>query len=306
MTTDIKSVYNEDIDPVKTYERKVSPNVAFYEDVRGTKANGTRQHVYDDVLLPHTGNAFLVKAGQVIRFEQRPSLHNNRTQIIDVHFVTPDLEQYGDHLNTSAVEGLNQRLYSAVWSQSRYMEKIVTLVEDEFPYEKMDEDFSHIFFAAHCCPEWLHMCYGEEGNVNSCQENFIQGFNRVPAIAAIENETLRRQVVQTFADRNDVNMFQPNKFTQDDNGITRCVLAPTPTVDDGVGCEFYAEKDIYVVASNCPYADQALPYPEARPNPVYVSVYDTGIQPETKHLGEIGGWEERIYQRIATKDNSIK
>ncbi|MCL9775270.1 hypothetical protein [Vibrio methylphosphonaticus] len=97
MTTNIQSVYNKDIDPVKTYERKVSPNTEFYDHVRGTKAFETRQHVYDDILLPHTGNAFLVKAGQVIRFEQRPSLHNNRTQIIDVHFVTPDLEQYGEN-----------------------------------------------------------------------------------------------------------------------------------------------------------------------------------------------------------------
>ncbi|MEE1674132.1 DUF1989 domain-containing protein [Agarivorans aestuarii] len=307
MSKAIESTYNEDVDPAKTYERKVSPNVNFYQSVRASKAEGTRKHVRDEVLLPHTGDAYFVKAGQVIRFEQRPSLHNHRTQIIDVHFVTPNLEQWGDHLNTSAVNGLNQRLYSAVWSQSGFMEKMVTLVEDEFPYEKLqDESWSHIFFAAHCCPEWLNMCYGKEGNVNSCQENFIHAFGRIPAIANIENIVERRAVIKQFADRNDINMFQPNKFSQDEQGITRCMLAPSPGVEDGVGCEFYAEKDQYIVVSNCPYADQALPYPEAKPNPVYVSIFDTGIKPEVGHLGDIGGWEEDIYARIATKDNSIK
>ncbi|BEU05321.1 hypothetical protein OAG1_41210 [Agarivorans sp. OAG1] len=306
MSQVIDTTYNADVDPVKTYERKVAPNVAFYQQVRATKANDTRRHVYDDILLPHTGNSFLVKAGQVIRFEQRPSLHNGRTQIIDVHFVTPDLEQWGDHLNTGALEGLNQRMYSAVWSQSGFCQKMATLVEDEFPYDKLEEDYSHIFFAAHCCPDWLNMCYGKEGNVNSCQENFYQAFGRLPAIASIEDEAERRRIIKLYADRNDINMFQPQKFDQDENGITRCLLAPSPSVDDGVGVEFYAEKDMYFVVSNCPYADQALPYPEARPNPVYVSVHDTGILPETGHLGDIDGWEEDIFARIATKDNSVK
>ncbi len=306
MSQAIDTTYNADVDPVKTYERAVSPNLAFYQQIRATKANDTRRHVYDDILLPHTGNAFFVKAGQVIRFEQRPGLHNGRTQIIDVHMVTPDLEQWGDHLNTSALDGLNQRLFSAVWSQSGFCEKMVTLVEDEFPYNKMEDDYSHIFFAAHCCPDWINMVYGKEGNVNSCQENFYQAFGRIPAIANMEDEVEKRRIIKLYSDRNDINMFQPNKFDQDDKGITRCMLAPSPAVDDGVGCEFYAEKDMYFVVSNCPYADQALPYPEARPNPVYVSVYDTGIAPETGHLGDNQGWEDDIFARIATKDNSVK
>jgi hypothetical protein len=34
-------------------------------------------------------NAYFVKAGQVIRMEQRPGLHNGRMQVADVLFVTP-------------------------------------------------------------------------------------------------------------------------------------------------------------------------------------------------------------------------
>lgn len=72
--------------------------------------------VYEDVLAPYTGNAFFVKAGQIIRMQQRPSLHNGRTQIADVLFVTPDLAQISDHLNSSALEGLHSRLYGGVWT----------------------------------------------------------------------------------------------------------------------------------------------------------------------------------------------
>jgi hypothetical protein len=67
--------------------------------------------VYEDVLEPHTGHAFFVKASKVIRMEQRPSLHNGRNQIADVLFVTPDLEQISDHLNNNALEGLHPCLY---------------------------------------------------------------------------------------------------------------------------------------------------------------------------------------------------
>ncbi|MGR5094178.1 DUF1989 domain-containing protein [Vibrio maritimus] len=301
----IDTTYNEDCDPAKTYERMASPDMAFYNAVRATKEDNTRQHIYDDILEAHTGNAFFVKAGQVIRFEQRPSLHNGRTQIIDVQMITPDLEQWADHLNTSALEGLNLRVNSGVWSQRHKMEKMATLVEDEFPYEKLEEGFTHIFYAAHCNADWLTMLYGEEGNVNSCNENFLHGFLRVPAIANIEDDEKRREVAVFHANRNDVNIFQPNRFTQMDGDITRCVLAPAPAVDDGVGVEFYAEKDQYFVVSNCPYADQQLPFPEARPNPVYVSVFDTGIKPEHPGMNN-QGWEKQVWDRIMSKDTSAK
>ncbi|GLP96413.1 DUF1989 domain-containing protein [Paraferrimonas sedimenticola] len=305
MSEVISTEYNEDCDPAKTYERMAGADVEFYNKVRATKSEGTRTQVYDDLLEAHTGNSFFVKAGQVIRFEQRPSLHNGRTQIIDVQMVTPDLKQWADHLNNSGLEGLNLRQDSGVWSQSGYLEKMATLVEDEFPQDKLDEGFTHIFFAAHCNADWLQMLYGEEGNVNSCHENFIHAFLRVPAIAAIEDEEERKRVAMFHADRNDINIFQPNKFTQAEDNITRCVLAPAPPVEDGVGVEFYAEKDMYVVVSNCPYADQALPFPEAKPNPVYVSVYDTGVEPCHPGMNN-QGWEDKVWERIHTKDVSPK
>jgi hypothetical protein len=42
--------------------------------VIATKTDGTRKLFYENMLKSHTGNAFFVKAGQVIRIEQRPKL----------------------------------------------------------------------------------------------------------------------------------------------------------------------------------------------------------------------------------------
>lgn len=239
------SSYNSDVDPVETFARAISPDLDFYQKVRATKSGKKRQLVYTDVLEAETGNAFLVKKGQVIRIEQRPNAkgNNGRTQIMDVLMVTPDLEQYSCHLSSTAVEGLNQRLYSGIWSQSRHFEKMATLVEDEFPYDELPEGFSHIWLAAHCSPELIGLAQGKENVRNSCHENFIHGFGRIPAIANIEDDTLRQEVIQFFSDRNDWNIFQGNRFTQDENRITRARMCPTPPVKDGTAIEWYAEKE---------------------------------------------------------------
>lgn len=306
--------YNADIDPVEQFARGVRPNKAFYDKVIATKDNGTRKMVYEETLKPHTGDAFYAKAGQVIRIEQRPHQHNGRTQIADILFFTPDLEQWSDHLSTTAVAGFSPTKYGALWTQSKYMEKIVTLIADEYPYELLtDPDnnmkVQHMFFAAHCSKEYNMCAYGNEAvHMNSCHENFIQALNRVPAIAAIEDEEERRKKVQFLADRNDLNIFQPNQIIPDDEGVTRGKMFLSPSVPDGTALEFYCEKDVYLIASNCPYADQNLPFDEADPNPIYIQVYETGIAPETDdHLGMVKGddWEELVYKKFETGEKEI-
>ena len=300
--------YNADIDPVEQFARGTSPNKIFYDRVIATKTEGTRTLVYEEVLKKHTGDAYYAKAGHVIRIEQRPHLHNGRSQIADILFFTPDLTQWSDHLSTTAIEGFCPRLYGALWTQSKYFQKIVTMVADEYPYELLkDEDnhmkVNHMFFAAHCSTELNMIAYGNDFvTANSCHENFIQALNRVPAIQAIEDSAKRRAKVQFLADRNDLNIFQPNQIIPDKNGVTRGKMFLSPSIPDGTGLEFYAEKDLYLIASNCPYADQNLPFKDADPNPIYISVWDTGIPPETdNHLGLVSGdrWEEMIYAKFA-------
>ncbi len=128
-------------------------------------------------------------------------------------------------------------------------------------------------------PELIGLAQGKENVRNSCHENFIHGFGRIPAIANIEDDTLRQEVIQFFSDRNDWNIFQGNRFTQDENRITRARMCPTPPVKDGTAIEWYAEKDLYVVISNCPYGDQHTCYSKIKNNDVFIEVYDTGIAP---------------------------
>ena len=85
----------------------------------------------------------------------------------------------------------------------------------------------------------------------------------------------------------------------------------SPSIPDETAIEFYCEKDLYLIASNCPYADQNLPFKDADPNPIYIMVYETGIAPETDdHLGIVKGddWEDLVYSKFAdgSKDVSVR
>ncbi|WP_163132008.1 DUF1989 domain-containing protein [Agarivorans sp. Alg241-V36] len=308
LTENFNSSYDAEVDPVKTYSDSLSADLAFYERVRDTKRNNTRKHVYSDVLKAETGNSFLVKAGQVIRIEQRPNAkgNNGRTQIMDVLMVTTDLAQYSDHLNSTAIEGFNQRLMSGIWSQSRHFRKMATLVEDEFPYEELEDGFTHIWLAAHCSPEYIGLAHGLDKVTNSCHENFMHAFNRIPAIANIQDEKLRKEVVQYFADRNDWNIFQGNQFMLDEQNITRARMCPTPPVKDGTAIEWYAEQDMYVVISNCPYGDQHTCYTKIENNDVFIEVFDTGIEPYAPALTDkIQGWAGEAWKRVEARDSSL-
>ena len=306
--------YDPEIDPVKQFENGRKDDKAFYDRVIATKRNGTRRLLYEDVLERHTGNSFPVKAGQVIRLEQRPRDHNGKFQIADLLFITPDLEQYSCHLSTTVMEGFNPQVYGSMWTQSGFFEKICTIVYDDYPYHLLVDDENgkkvhHMFLAAHCSPDLNQIAYDTDHVYsNSCHENFIQGFNRLPAIKAIRDPELRRETVQRLADHNDLNVFQPNQIIPDSKGNARAKMFLSPQdYPEYVGLEFYAEKDMYLVASNCPYADQTVPLKDADPNPIYISVYDTGIKPESTNMGlyQRGVWEKIVYDRYKSGEKEL-
>jgi len=66
--------------------------------------------------------------------------------------------------------------------------------------------------------------------------------------------------------------------------------------------EWSAETDPNAVINDRIYADQGLPFPEAKPIPAYISVWETGAEPETNHLGLPPGseWKETVDKRIIT------
>ena len=285
-------------DQLDDYKTSVGAlNKEHYDEVIATK--GSRDLVDEAELPPREGDAYFAKAGQVLRVEQR----HETTQIADVLFVTPDVKQIAETGNTGLFDGPNPTVYHRVWSQSRYQQPLATMVADEAPEDFTKDGFRPHFWGPHCCAEWQETAYGDGIKVNSCHWNFIQGFNRIPAVQAIEDVERAKEVVEWLSDRWDVNIFQPNKYIQDESGNTQGYLASAPPVPHGTGVEWYAEKDIYVVISNCPVGDQSSPTPEATCVPLYISVHETGIEPLECHTFQ--DWERAFYERVGRGEIDI-
>ncbi len=288
-------------DILNAYKESAALNKDHYDEIIATK--GSREFVYETLLPPRTGDVFFVKAGQVFRIEQRHEV----TQIADVLFVTPDIKQICEYGNTALYEGLQPTVYSRVWSQSRYQQAMLTMVAEETPEDWLLEygkEYRPHFWGPHCCPEWQEAAYGDGIKVNSCHWNFVQAFNRIPAVQAIEDVERRKQVVEWLSDRTDLNVFQPNNYAKDENNIIQGFMRAAPRVATGTGVEWYAEMDVYVVISNCPVADQSGPVPEANCQPLYMSVHETGIEPLPSNM-TFQDWEKAFYEMVGRGEIDI-
>ncbi len=81
---------------------------------------------------------------------------------------------------------------------------------------------------------------------------------------------------------------------------------PDAPVKDGTAIEWYAEQDMYVVISNCPYGDQHTCYTEIKNNDVFIEVYDTGITPYSQRSTDrIQGWEEAAWARVEARGGKL-
>ena len=140
---------------------------------------------------------------------------------------------------------------------------------------------NHVFLAAHCSAELNLIADGNDFVAyNSCHENLVQALDQLPAIHVVGDEAERRARVQFLAGRNDVDIFEPNQIIPMPTGSpgARCSSVPrSPTVSAWRS----TLRDVYLVAGNCPSADQNLPFNDADPDPTYFSVRETGIAPET-------------------------
>lgn len=107
------------------------------------------------------------------------------------------------------------------------------------------------------------LVYGDDSKLNSCHWNFLQAFNKIPAVQAIENAQRRNEVVEWLSDRWDLNILQPNNYAKDELNNIRGFMRAAPPLPMGTGVEWYAEMDLYVIINNCPVGDQSAPMPEA-------------------------------------------
>ena len=255
-------------------------NKEHYDTIIAAKPD--RKLVYESVLEPNNGDAYYLEPGWVIRLEQR----HETVQINDWLWVRPDLREYGSYANTFLVEGSYLRLYSRIWSSqhtggaSGGMRPMATMVADEAPDDFSPPGYADHWWYYHCSPEWHYAGYPHLGEgVNACHKNFYHAALRMPAVAAIEDEELRRDVANRLACIPNYQTFQPMKYMHDETGQHRWDLKPCGDVPYGAGVEFYSEMEQYALISECPHGDQHKPVGEVSLQPTYISVWDTGIRP---------------------------
>lgn len=273
---------------------------AHYDKVIATK--GSRTLVYEEILKPHTGDAFFVKAGQVIRMEQRHEI----TQIADWWWVSPDLSVTHQPWISVTLGGASPYLttYSRIWSTHDPMRTMATMIADETPADFAPPGYGRHFWGWHCSPSWHQAQFPHlPASHNACHVNGTQGFLRVPAIHAIEDEAERRATAQRFVNRANYQTFQVYGWFHDEAMNIYPDVRPSPTVPYGSGVEFYAEMDAYVVVSSCPWVNQTAPVGEIDPVPLYMSVWDTSIKPLDPPAWK--DWQTPFYDAIAAGDKDI-
>ena len=252
--------------------------------------------VYETILNPHTGDAFFLKAGHVLQLEHL----FDRAQVVDWMFITPDLKSQSSMGNSVTMDGYWVKKYVRIWSAQNDgigMSPMVTMSRDDSDktpnWGGPSESWARHPWLYHCSPEWQEALHPDAGpQVNSCHMNFVQGFNRIPAIAAIEDDDERKALVNRFACDHNFQTFNPAHIHWDtEQQQMKLQLGPCGPIKKGDGAEFYAEMDLYAVGSSCPYGSFTEPPhgPGARmPDPVRIRVYDTGIAP----LAHAGGWKD--------------
>ena len=284
-------------------------NVALVDNVVAEKANRTL--VYENVMQPNTGDAFLVKAGQVIRLEQRDTV----VQVNDWILISPDLSEWSLLGNCAGLQGFNISKYYHVMSNTRSMKPMALMVADEAPDDFAPEGWNRHFWFYHCSPEWNENWYpGIPEGDNSCHVDFVHGINRIPAIHAIEDEQERKDKVNMLACMHGFQTFQLLGWnTAVDGHNTTVSLAPSPDIHVGTGVEFYACMDLYAVITMCPHGNIGGPgsgprwdnekKKHADLRPVHISVWETGIKPNDPPTWR--DWEGYFYDQVAKGEKDI-
>ena len=275
-------------------------NKAHYDNIIAAKDKRTL--VYEEVLKPHTGDAFFVKAGQVIRMEQRHDI----TQIADWWWVSPDLSVTHQPWISVTLGGASPYIqkYSRIWSTLDPMRPIATMVADEVPDDFAPPGYARHFWGWHCSPTWHqaqfpHLSAGH----NACHVNGTQGFHRIPAIHAIEDEAERKATVQRLVNHANYQTFQVYGWFHGDKMNIYPDARHSPSVPHGTGVEFYAEMDAYVVISSCPWVNQTVAVGDIEPVPLYISVWETGIAPLDPPAWK--DWQTPFYEAVVSGEKDI-
>ncbi len=230
----------------------------FYDKVRAAKLQ--YKLVEKLVILPFSGLGFKVQKGHTFRV-----IEEDGPQAAAVAFWNADnpKESYAP-MRSRLGEGLFINLYTRLWSDVPWLRPMMTCVEDTVINPSTDAGYHHRLLASHCSSESLEIFSGSIG-MNSCHTNLLQGIEPF----GLSEEHLR----------DSINLHQKVRLGSDDGKW----CGATSDSKQGDYVEFYAEIDLLVAISVCPYGDNARfgGTPDGDTVlPIAVEIYDTGILPK--------------------------
>jgi uncharacterized protein len=232
-------------------------DTAFYDSLRAARPRF--KLASRTVLAPYSGKGFVVTAGQTFRVIEETECQIADVAIWNAH--NPD--EYFSAMRSWLAEGWIIRPNTRIWSELPWFRPMVTCLGDTV-VQPPGSDYHHHFMGTHCSPETVEKNYGVPG-LDACRLNLLQ---------AIEPFGLSELHL-----RDNINVHEKNRL---DPRTGRRSIGPGDA-KAGDYIEFYAEMDVLVAVSVCPFGDgSANPtqYEEDVVHPLAVEVYDTGIDPK--------------------------
>ncbi|MSO94082.1 MAG: urea carboxylase-associated family protein [Rhodospirillales bacterium] len=232
-------------------------DAAFYDRVRAAKPSYTMAESF--VIPPYSGRGFIAKKGQTFRVVEETG-----PQIADVAiWNADDVREQFSAMRTWLLDGWIIRKNSRMWSELPWLRPMATCIDDTV-VAPAGCDYHHHFVGTHCGPETVEKRFGIPG-LNGCRVNLLQG---IEPFGLTEDDL-----------RENINLHELNRM--DPVTGRRAIARGDAKTGDYV--EFYAEMDLLVSVSVCPFGDGSHNPTMWRENvvrPLRVEVYETGIQPK--------------------------
>ena len=230
------------------------------------------------------GIAVNVVAGQVLRVSQP----GERGNIVDLMFLNSDNVAEHNHLPTQFLhEGMQVKPYTRIWSGQPWSRPLATCIEDAEDTSYLPTGYGHMAFFAHCSSEVIEVAEGRL-NASSCHSNFLQ---------AAKSRGLGEEIAQ----HGNMVVFQPCSVRPTPDGSQIYGYADIPVqTKQGDYVDFYAERNLLVLASLCPCGDQSASWKDVRVTPMKVQVLETGTKPQV--FKRFHDWRPYHSDMVVNKD----
>ena len=269
---------------------KISYDQSFYDKLNENRDNWSL--VKEFMLKPKgdrppmlgMGKAFYVNAGQVFRVSQP----EERGNIVDVMFINRENTDEANDLCAQLLhEGFHLREGHRVWSGLPYMRPIAVCIKDACDDSYLPKGYANAEWIGHCTSEMIEAAEGRV-NANSCHANFLQAAKEV---ALGEN----------IARLPNANIFQPATYKVNDNGELMGAADVPLQTKKGDYIEFYAQIDLFILASLCPVGDQTATWSEVTLKPMKCEVFETNTTPP--EFERFHDWRPHHNEMVAPHDD---